>query len=372
MKRLTARHKTWLERHARLNQRNKLRRRKILKLRRLGLAEEKTWGVDLPPGVRMKNPRGTRPILEIDVPKKLSLSTNYEEVMTFFERLREFAKPFRHRIVLQFVTIESISPGATLMLAAELDRWRRRYDFRLRPLRFDKWNPAVRRHLYQMGLFELLGVPPGLAPAMGDLTSGPVELIRFRSGELADGALAAELRAAIEGVAGNISEELRSRLFEALTEAMTNVGQHAYPEDGNYAAPPCGKRWWMSGFFDRVEGRIGVSFFDQGVGIPATLPRVNLWERVRGYLAEWSAPVDDHSALIRAAVTARRTQAEESGRGHGLEDVRRFVDAGNDGRLRILSGRGEYVYHRGGGEEVFRHSSSIGGTLIQWDFSRPN
>jgi hypothetical protein len=47
-----------------------------------------------------------------------------------------------------------------------------------------------------------------------------------------------------------------------------------------------------------------------------------------------------------------------------------FVDNSADGYLRIVSRRGEYVYHKGQQPIVHEHPTSVGGTLIEWQIQR--
>ena len=57
---------------------------------------------------------------------------------------------------MDFTTLREITPAAALILAAEIDRWRRLTDIQPTVLDVDDWDPAIARLLHDMGLFELV------------------------------------------------------------------------------------------------------------------------------------------------------------------------------------------------------------------------
>lgn len=108
--------------------------------------------------------------------------------------------------------------------------------------------------------------------------------------------------------------------------------------------------------------------FDQGVGIPETLPRSSKWESVREYME--MIPVvgsasNDNSFLIESAIEVSRTSLG-GGHGRGLKDVVEPVANLRGGRVRIFSGRGSYIRYGDGKVEKDDKPLHIGGTLIEW------
>ena len=271
---------------------------------------------------------------------------------------------------MDFRTIEILSPAATLMLAAELDRWRRVGEFRPNVLDVDEWNPEVRRLLFEMGLFDLLEVanPPTPQP-----TAESQRFVRFVTGRGARGEDAVAMRQAIEEVAGAVPE--RRGIYDGIVESMTNVVHHAYPDNGRYDVPVFTGTWWMAGSYDPTIRQLRILFYDQGVGFPATLPRQSNWEQVRGLI---KAVVPDDGAMIAAAFEwrrssdGRRSRTGLKHRGRGLARIIGVVDSVTDGRVRILSGRGEYTYDRQAGGKASNNPSALGGTLIQWELTLPS
>src|SRR4030067_2137272 len=67
----------------------------------------------------------TRDQIKIDLPAVLSLEDNYDGVMAFFQRFRYAALIEKKHIYVDFRLLRKVHSNAALMLAAELDRWRR-------------------------------------------------------------------------------------------------------------------------------------------------------------------------------------------------------------------------------------------------------
>ncbi len=62
--------------------------------------------------------------------------------------------------MINLVPIRDMSVAATLVLAAEVDRWRKKMRISLGPVDVDKWDPKIGRMLVEIGFFELLGIKP--------------------------------------------------------------------------------------------------------------------------------------------------------------------------------------------------------------------
>ena len=339
MRRLSEKQKRWQVRHAAGIERRRLRRRT-----RSGTSRE--------PG----HP------LSLSLPERLSFERNYRETTAFFDALREEAAA-RVPLRIDFTTLREVGPAAALVLAAELDCWRLRQKHRIRVLDIARWDRDIRHLLDEMGLFDLVRVinppPPVEAPRPA------LQFIRFKSGKLADGTLAQDLRTDLEAVTGRIPGW--QHLYRGLAEAMTNVRQHAYPSaDDSGSAHGAIQKRWMCGAYEAERKLLTCSFFDRGVGIPATLPRTHPRERIRGVLSRLRLSEDDAS-LIAAATEIGRTSTDAGHQGRGLADVMAFVRQSKYGRLRILSRRGKYTYDSAGRRDTSSLPSSIGGTLIEWE-----
>lgn len=304
----------------------------------------------------------------LPLPQCLSIEENYEGVVDFVEELRRVGVGRGQRIYTDFRTLEKIGTAGALILVSELDRWRRVRNTPLMAVDVSQWDQQVRRLLDEMGLFAILNVinpPPSEPPLQED-----IKFVRFRTGNRAFGEDARKLQIAIEEVTGAIPS--RRTLYRGLSEAMTNAVHHAYPDDFDYQTKPLSGQWWMLGSFDNSQKRLTVAFYDQGVGIPFTLPRKHKVEKIKGLL-DFLRLRDDDASRIRCAMELGRSQTEEDHRGGGLfRDIRNHTKMVPDGRLRVLSGKGEYIYQPSNEDEnqrerLLTHKKEFGGTLIQWE-----
>ena len=291
----------------------------------------------------------------IPCPEHLSLEEDHEGVLKLIREIRRRSGRRRNeRTYIDFTPIRTVSPSGALVLAAELDRWNSLPGrSRFRRADTNKWAPSVRRLLGQMGFFELLGLDH-----LPDTAAGGARYIKFRSGTRVDGAAFEELRTLdLEPV---VSVPKTKLLFAAVTEAMTNVVHHAYK-----TADPGPMKWWLSAAHQ--GGEIAILIYDQGAGIPKTLP-LTLGERARDLLPDDWATHD--GKMIEAAHSLSKSGTREPHRGSGLgRDVRRYIEEHEGlGEYRVISGRGEYTVPAGKDAEgqVKSHPRALQGTLIEW------
>jgi hypothetical protein len=106
--------------------------------------------------------------------------------------------------------------------------------------------------------------------------------------------------------------------------------------------------------------------YDQGVGIPSTLPKNYSMEMINSALSLLKIIQPQDGEMIQAAMQIGRSRTRLVHRGKGLADLRGFVERAGSGSLRILSGKGYYEYFADGREKVQNMGASLGGTLIQW------
>ena len=292
----------------------------------------------------------------VSCPEILALESNFDGVVKLIDSVRERSRRRRNEgTYIDFKPIRTVKPSGALVLAAELDRWNQLPKSHRFGDRSDvhAWDPQVRQLLGDMGFFDLLGVS-GVPLERPD--GGP-RYVKFRRGTMVDGRSIHELREL--DLSPFIDVPNTPLLFAAVSEAMTNVVHHAY-KGSRSQAPRC---WWLSAAHNAEEGELVILIYDQGLGIPCTVPQ-NFGERVRGLFGETDA------ALIRAAHYLGRSETGEAHRGFGLErDVRRYVrDFEGRGTYRVISGKGEYTVQSGeGGTETVRtFKRPLRGTLIEW------
>lgn len=351
----------WNRIHARESDRRRLTSKRKLKSerrKRSSVGPGRSWRSTSRSVTRRQ---GTANEWSVECPQDFSLRSNFDAVVDVIHRIRHQSARLRNeRTYIDFRQIRQLSPGAALVMAAELDRWNYvRPGKRLGTVDVDDWDPDIRRLLDDMGFFSLLDVP-GRRPADAG-SDDQMRYVKFRTGRVADGEAFTLLRTQdLEPIVGEMPR--KEHLYAAVTEAMTNVVQHAY---GLGARRP---HWWLAGSRNGATGQVSVMIYDQGIGIPETLPR-RYSERLRGFLP------GDHARMIRAAHDLKRSATDEPHRGHGLErDIRgylNFLDC--QASYRVVSLKGEYTYtrNRDGVEkdELKSHSNSLNGTLIEWNLA---
>ena len=299
----------------------------------------------------------THPSSTIICPEDFSLSSNFEGVVEVLDKIRQQSKRERNeRVYIDFRSIRNLSPSATLVLAAELDRWNKLPKRgRLNAVDVDEWDNHVRDRFSDMGFFDLLQInnPPA------ENKSGNIRYVKFRTGQKADGEVIENLRSAdLEPVIGKIPG--KHHLYAAVTEAMTNVVHHAYETD-RYKTQ---KSWWLSASCDSDKHEVTIMIYDQGLGIPKTLPR-KFGEKIKNIL------VTDHAKMIQVAHDLSRSKSGEAYRGYGLErDVRGYLEKLDcQGHYRVVSLCGEYIFRKkldGNTNETKSHNRTLRGTLIEW------
>ena len=300
----------------------------------------------------------------ISCPVDLSMEKNLPGVIALLQDIRIATRRRRNeQFLLDFKPVRSVTPAGALVLAAELDRWNKLPGSRrLRDVEVSKWDPEVRRLLGQMGFFELLKVDRFEKPS-----DSSVEFVKFRTGNKVDGKAIDELRE-LE-LEPFVSVPNKHLLYAAVTEAMTNVVHHAYGSSRQPFSGPT--NWWLSAARDTDKGEVVVVIYDQGLGIPTTLPK-KFGEKLMDIVPEHMMAND--ARIIQAAHSLSRSITKRDYRGYGLErDVRRYIkDFDGQGTYRVTSGRGQYTHESkrlGSQESVVAIERPLEGTLIEWRFT---
>ncbi|MCH2164340.1 MAG: hypothetical protein MK098_06775 [Marinovum sp.] len=360
MRRLSPEERIKAAAHARNRWKKELNRRDVLHSR-----------IRLEPTLRRRIAETKR--VHLVVPEVFGLNQNYSESMSIVEQLKQeaFAKDGHKRIFrLDFSQVEHVELDAFLVISAEIDRARNAPGIknlnRFSAFRPRLWRPHVLAYLEQFGFFD-------------DLVE--YSLRRTKRRKALDLGFATVPTIACAGMAperaGQLSDELRNVaqffrhptfVYEGLVEAMHNTVDHAYRDkDLLKYSPVIGDWWWAAAIYLHAESQIQVVMFDQGAGIPKTLPRWSKFEAVRGYFDGWGVPLDDDGLMIRAAIqTSRTSRSSSDGRGKGLGQIVSIARELDDSSVRILSGNGQVIYRQEDDVEVSTLEKHIGGTLIEW------
>ncbi len=349
MKKPSRKRRQWHDIHAR-----KLNRRRTKK-------KKKSRTRKHPRPSRSNPPRVHGSLTPIHCPEVLSLEDNFDGVVKLLDDIRMKSQRHRNeRIHIDFKPIRTIKPSAALVLAAELDRLNQKLAIRkskLVAVDVEEWDNTVRRLLREMGFFKLLRVES----IPEERASTGIQYVEFRSGAIVDGKVIDDLRRfQLEPF---VSVPNKHLLYAAVTEAMTNVVHHAYGDQTTLDVP---KHWWLSAAYDAQSREVTVMIYDQGSGIPATLPR-KFKEFIRDWLPE--NLTKDDAQMIQAAHNLSRTATSSPSRGHGLQrDIRRYIEELDcHGTYRVISTRGEYIVETGASsDKMISHNRPLNGTLIEW------
>lgn len=260
----------------------------------------------------------------------------------------------------EFSQIEEIGPGAGLVLAAEIHRYAQS-----RPriaVHDEHWSENVRNYFLEAGLFELLKIDAHTIQTVGSQNPARQTLM-FSSGRTTSGRDAKKLITDLQDMAGQ-PVGARTAVYNAIAEALANV-KHAYPDEFRSWPYRTSKRWWTSGFWEPSSKTVGLQLYDQGAGIPVTLPKQTHWPKLLRLLD----PEATDAGLIAAAMEYGRTSTGRGGRGKGLAEMADWIETSGTGFLKILSGRGEVTYRPGKKLTRREFDAPFLGTLVQWEVS---
>lgn len=300
--------------------------------------------------------------LVLALPEELDFDENYEITTSHLRILRKAVETGTKIRRIDFSRIKKLSTSAALVLASTVDQWKDRVKGSLKA-ELPTWGMDITRLLCQMGYFELLDLrrPPQNWEDSSGITYLP--FLKGRVGEDKPGEKAKHLRVEIEKLVG---EKIKKHLlFEGISEAITNVCQHAYEGVNDERR----KFWWLSASYDDLSRELRITFYDKGIGIPKTLPAHKKFEIIRQLFHAWT-----DSRKVKAAMEIGRTASGLSERGKGLQNLIEFAKAHTRGSLRVTSLRGsyeEFYESMSDGQrppQISRkdHRCSIGGTLIEW------
>lgn len=308
-------------------------------------------------------------------PNAMNLERDYSSTMGFIYQLRRqafelgnFSNFSRVNVIADLSTCASIDLPAALLTAAEFDRVRRVKNIRPQ-IYSDRWCDDVRDRMTELGLPDLVAATN--KPRIPSHKLPDIEFVRFRSANEIDPVEAAALQSEIAAKAG-IDDPATLSSLEPLIEAVSNAHQHAYPDDEGDCQLPFQRRWWAAGEFNRASNRLRFAVYDQGVGIPKTLPKKGYWGRFQSLLSDRNLELTD-ADLIAGALDVGRSATDLPGRGLGLDRIRKIAEQMPNGRLQIWSGGGLVRYAGKGSQQPadwqrVNLSAPFSGTLIEWQF----
>ena len=315
---------------------------------------------------------------DIVAPVDINLSDNIEATLEFFDRILRWVFDKQLIVNIDLGRVRSMAPECALILAAICQRC-----LELHPNSLNGKYPlskCVCRLLKEIGFDSFLQIRP---VRVSEEQRSKRRYIKMESGNRGTTAIFPDFISNVFGDVARFSNEkhreVENALKAGLQEAMLNVSQHAY-KDTDDLDYPIGEvnRWWMAGYRDAENKEIGFMFLDQGSTIPVTLPRTfpEIFKaaivKAKSVVTQEVGVIDGE--LINAAMSMGRTSKGVKGHGLGLNDLKEFIDwttsgdasKNGKGSLRILSGKGEYLYINEGNEEFRNLQAKFNGTLVIW------
>lgn len=302
----------------------------------------------------------------------MNFSDNYEATAKYITAIRLLTdnpgkNKNRYRLShVNFDNLQKISSSAALVLTAELSKWDDLIRNNLTP-RTENWSKPILKQFIDLGFFDLFAKSPTYPQ---NAENENIKLVRYIKGSCGDSKKTTALKEELQRTIGDKISKW-TFLHGGLTEAITNVSHHAYPETDNFK--PNEKNWYLTGSFNKSDNKLKISFYDQGIGIPKSLPKSEIWEKILGItsvIGVGQGRLDE--TLLKAAMELDRTSTGESDRGKGLQDLLEFIRKRGEGYLTVISRRGLYrMLIKDGKETIKRHSfkEPLRGTLIIWNVS---
>lgn len=290
---------------------------------------------------------------------RLGRSDHRSKLIRFLGKLRSLFLQRDQAVVIDFRPVTLMEPMGTLLLVAEIDRMIRMAGSAERLSCVLPAAETPRQVLHQIGLLDLLGTQTSHLD-----TSGYADNVRHW--RYATGLTVREDAGTfLDEYEGRMAEPLLEGIWQGISEALVNSGQHAYLGDRNDGcARSRESRWWM--FSQEREGSLTVAVCDLGIGIRRSLPLK--WDRelVLRFLKDFGGSRRDLAA-IRLALEIGQTRTGEGNRGRGLPQIWNVGRAADVGSVTIMSGKGFLSYACDTARETaIEFSTSILGTVIMW------
>ena len=309
--------------------------------------------------------------LYLTLPAVMNFSSNYNRTMQAIQTIRHltgrriFNNQCYRLCFVDFSKIKYISASAALVLPAELSKWDDSVRQRIRP-KVKTWDKNILSQFDELGFFDLFRNKDSFELEKEKEPSN-IRFVKYMKGHLHDDEKTQHLKKEIKRIVG---EDLGkwTFLYSGLSEAITNVVHHAYPDNKGYSEED--KKWYLTASYDIDSRVIKVVFYDQGITIPGSLPESKLHEKILSYLSKHPlAERKRDEQLLKAAVEIKRSSTGEEDRGKGLQDLLEFIKQRGEGYLSIMSGKGLYKYSQHNNKTEVKSVSftlPVCGTLIVW------
>lgn len=300
----------------------------------------------------------------VKAPRKISLASNYDDLMDFFAIVRRVAFRDERPVLIDLRDCMDISPETALLLTAEFHR-----------IRYHRGSGSVtgispradepRRILHNLGFFDALDLV--------DPLQMPDDLNRFQisTGVSLDGT-------SLDAVSDNFAHALgltgeqRLRVQTALFEALENASEHAYFDPDKLTYPAELGRWWVCAVTFPDTRKAYLLAADLGMSIPTSLPesvKRKGADRVAALAAKMQskAAQTEDERLLCAAFDDGVTRRADGRGGRGLGKMAALADEFNTGFLSVWSGNASAWVNKGATEiRSAPLSRRFHGTYVFW------
>lgn len=308
----------------------------------------------------------------IILPEQLNFFHDYKSTVLHMNAIRKLItnKSASHKAYklgkVKFDNLKTVSTSASLVLTAELSKWDDAIRNNLKP-EINNWTPDILVNFNELGFFDLFKHKPSNINQFECNASHNRRIVKYTKGRCGDNE---QTRVLKENITHIIGDEIKKWMFlhSGLSEAIVNVSHHAYPKKYGYSE--IDKNWYYTASYNTFKKELKVVFYDQGIGIPKSLPASDFWEKILEFLS--ILPIAERKkdeVLLKAAVELDRTRTEDSDRGKGLQDLMEFIRQRGEGYLSILSLKGLFKLEITNGRESIKSEHfdyPVCGTLIIW------
>lgn len=344
------------------------------------IEEEMNKGLNVEP-IKVHG-RKKRGMLSIVLPNRMDFYQNYDQsirTLTAIRKCTDLFTKFNGKKIpsrafkigrVKFDNLRSISTSSALVLTAEISRWNATIKNKLIPMT-STWDGEILKQFTQLGFFDLFKNKPAEVCNIGGFKTS-LNFVKYIKGSCIDPEDAKlkkkELKREIVSLVGDDITKW-TILHSGISEAVTNVTHHAYPSDDSVVND---KSWYLTGSFNRITNEMKIAFYDQGIGIPNSLPTSTVWEKAVAYFGSLNIPLADRKldeVLLKAAMSIDRTSTGKSDRGKGLQDLVEFIKERGEGYISVISYKGLYKFQIKNGLESVKTASfgmPLCGTLIIW------
>lgn len=260
--------------------------------------------------------------------------------------------------------VAALGLDAALVLTAEYNRSCLKNPTFRPSIDDSEWAPETCCLLDGLGFYRFVDAKWRSGGGFDDVET-PLRFVPFISGKQVVGEQVNDLIERLKTAAGTTPKRIAT--YGALVEAMKNVHNHAYPLNAPPQVMPMYRMWWAAGAYDPEDRTLQFAMYDQGVGIPATLPKQGFFEAIR----KRCPPEFNDADVIAGGIEYGRTSTELHERGNGLWTICKLVEELEGSSVRILSGRGEVTYSSHGDVKKKLHGKAFCGTLVEWSLILP-